>query len=572
MNANDASPEYTNFIEILCQRAEKTPDQVAYLFLGDGENVTHRLNYAEIDQQARAIARLLLAQGSPGDRVLLAYGFGLDFIPAFFGSLYAGMIAVPLPEPRATLERWLGIQQACQASLALGSGSFIKQLREKYPADSPLRQLTWLATDQPLEEGIGLDPSKDIDGNSPAFLQYTSGSTGAPKGVVVSHDNMIDNARTMQAAFNDIDEEKGFSWLPFYHDMGLTGGMLQPMFLGVPMMFMSPLHFLQRPRRWLQAISRYRITSCGAPDFAYKLCTQKIRPEQMESWDLSCWQQAMVGAEPVQAETLAQFSDHFGPCGFNENAFFPGFGMAEATLFMAGRDKQYPVTTCRVDAQALTRHEVVPLAADTSDQTYRFVSNGITYGSHRLLIVDPKTHTLCTPDQVGELWFQGGNKALGYWNDPLQTEKTFQAYLADGTGPFLRTGDLGFRVDGELYITGRLKDVIIIRGCNYYPQDLELAVEQSDPALRPAGGVAFSVTTEGAEQLVILQEIERTALRKADPKVLMRTIQSALSTTFGLSAAHIVLLKPGSVLRTSSGKVRRRDCREAFLAGDMVSL
>nr|CRH05959.1 Putative fatty-acid--CoA ligase [Candidatus Magnetococcus massalia] len=541
--------------------------------MGDGENITHHLTYAQVDQQARAIARMLLTEGSPGGRVLLAYGFGLDFIPAFFGALYAGMIAVPLPEPRTTLDRWLGIQQACGASLALGSASFIDQLSEKHPADSPLRQLSWLATDDlPAQEGQGGALPRAVAGHGPAFLQYTSGSTGAPKGVVVSHENMMDNARTMQAAFNEIEQEKGFSWLPFYHDMGLTGGMLQPMYLGVPMMFMSPLHFLQRPRRWLQAISRYRITSCGAPDFAYKLCTQKIRPEQMETWDLSCWQQAMVGAEPVQAETLAQFADHFAPCGFNKNAFFPGFGLAEATLFIAGRDKRSPVVTCRVDAEALTRHEVKEVGTDSPHQSYPFVSNGITYGSHQLLIVDPAHRTPCAPDRVGELWFQGGNSALGYWQEQAQTEKTFKAYLADGTGPFLRTGDLGFRLHGELYITGRLKDVIIIRGSNYYPQDLELAVERSDSALRPAGGVAFSVTEQGQEQLVVLQELERTALRKADPKALTRQIQSILSTTFGLSAAHICLLKPGGILRTSSGKVRRRDCRDAFLAGDMVFL
>ena len=558
-------------VDILHSRALYQPDKKAFTFLLDGETKGSSLTYRELDLQAFAIATRLQNLGASGDRALLIYPPGLEFIAAFFGCLYAGVVAVPAYPPRRnqSLSRLQSIVADAGATMALTTKTVLSNVERQFTQSPTLQALHWLATDNIASDLAQAWLQPDISSDTLAFLQYTSGSTGTPKGVMVTHGNLLHNEQMIQQAMQHTEKTIVLGWLPLFHDMGLIGNVLQPLYLGISCILMSPVAFLQRPWRWLQAISRYKATTSGGPNFAYELCVSKITNEQRGTLDLSSWEVAFNGAEPVRAETLERFATAFEPCGFRREAFYPCYGMAETTLLVSGRLKAALPVIKSVQGDALEQNQVVS-ASFENDEVRTLVGCGQTLLEQQIVIAHPDTLTRCQPPFVGEIWVWGNSVAQGYWNRPEETQTTFQAYLADtGEGPFLRTGDLGFLQEGELFVTGRLKDLIIIRGRNHYPQDIELTVEQSHPVLQQGCTAAFSVEVNGQERLVVACEVERTSRRNLDVDAIGKSISQAVIEQHELEVYAILLLKTGSIPKTSSGKIQRHACRAGFLAGNL---
>ncbi|MBR8840648.1 MAG: LLM class flavin-dependent oxidoreductase [Stigonema ocellatum SAG 48.90 = DSM 106950] len=556
--------DFGSILEILQYRSIERSESSSYIFLSDGETESGNLSYGELDRRAIAIATHL--KSWQGERALLLYPSGLEFITAFFGCLYAGVVAVPVYPPRRNqkLHRLLSIVNDAQAKVALTTTSILADFEKRWEEEAELAQLKWVATDTIEANALEFVP-KSVTRESLAFLQYTSGSTGTPKGVMVSHGNIIHNQQLIHQAFGHSEKSIGVGWLPLFHDMGLIGHVLQPIYVGFPSILMPPVAFLQKPICWLKAISKYRATTSGGPNFAYDLCVKKVQPEQLANLDLSSWDLAFNGAEPVRAETLKQFAEKFAPSGFNYSAFYPCYGMAETTLFTTGGDKNQQPVIQGVKARELEQNSVVENEI-SSPLSRVFVGCGRPYMDTTVIIVNPESLTRSREGFVGEIWVEGGSIASGYWNRPESTQETFQAYLKDtGDGPFLRTGDLGFLRNGELFVTGRLKDVIIIYGRNHYPQDIELTVQKSHPALQANCGAAFSIEIEGEERLVVVQELERTYVRQLNSDEVVEAINQAVSLEHEVVIDTIVLLKPGSIPKTSSGKIQRSACRQKFL-------
>jgi acyl-CoA synthetase (AMP-forming)/AMP-acid ligase II len=602
MSAPDDPSQSSTLNELLRRRAALQPTQTAYTFLADGEVENGQLTYAELDRRARAVANVLRSRGLEGERALLLYNPGLDFIVAFFGCLYAGVIAVPA-FPSQSQRQWPRLQAImadAQATIVLTSSllmSTSKRRAQETPGSEPVH---WLATDE-----IDLDPGEGGDelavmADDLAYLQYTSGSTSAPKGVMVSHRNLLHNVAYLDYVFDHAPGSAFVTWLPHFHDMGLIYGLVEPLYKGFPCYSMPPVAFVQQPLRWLRAISNYRATHTVGPNFAYAHCVRRIKPEQCEGLDLSAWRVAINGAEPVRKETLEQFSSLFEPFGFRRSTFCPGYGLAEATLMVTGTLKASEPIYCTVEASKLGHHQVVECAPDKKN-ALTLTGNGHAACDTKAVIVNPESSLRCGLDEVGEVWVLGPSVTRGYWNRREETRIKFQAHLADGgEGPFLRTGDLGFLHDGELYITGRIQDLIIIAGRNYHPQDIELTTEESHAAIRPSCCAAFSLDIEGEERLVIAAEIDHAyspqsnghpppdALEAAhadlavaegldgeghagkrrtlDGEAIMRAIRHAVAVTHELQVYEILLLKAGNIPKTSSGKLRRQDCKRSFQA------
>jgi 8-amino-7-oxononanoate synthase len=561
-------------VHLLQQRAIEQPDQRAYTFLLDGETDAVSLAYAELDQQARAIAAWLQQQGAAGEPALLLYPPGLEFIAALFGCFYAEAIAVPTypPQLNRNSTRLSAIVANAQAGVFLTNTATLPQLDRWADQIPMLKTMNRLNTDTSLPELAGAWSEPKLTPDTLAFLQYTSGSTALPKGVMVTHHNIMSNLDLViqTSGFEPETHREGVSWLPPYHDLGLVGFIFLGVYTGRPFTLMSPVAFLQKPLRWLQAISRTKATYSAGPNFAYDLCVEKITPAQRAELDLSSWEIAIVGADPVRAKTLEQFAGAFAPYGFRKAAFYPSYGMAEATLVISGGLQSAPPITCTVESEALKSNRVrVDSARAAERQT--LVGCGRALVGQKVIIVNPQTLTPCAPDEVGEIWVSGPSIAQGYWRQPEETKWAFQAYLAGGEGPFLRTGDLGFFYEGELFITGRLKDLIIIRGQNYHPQDLELIAEASHPALQPNSGAAFSVDIGGDERLVIAFELKRRQC-EVNPDEVAGAIRKAIAEEYGLHVETVVLLKPGGLPKTSSGKVQRHLCWKKFLAGTLPVL
>jgi 8-amino-7-oxononanoate synthase len=559
----------SNLVELLLHRARCQPEDIAFTYLVDGENEQVHLTYAELDRQARAIGAWLESHDLVGERALLLYPAGLEFIAAFFGCLYAGVIAVPVYPPRRnrSLNRIQAIADDAEAKVALTTELVLNRVMPLIDETPHLKQLTWLPTCQVPTDMERDWTMPDVHGDTLAFLQYTSGSTGTPKGVVLNHANLVHNSALISYSFEHTRSGTGVFWLPSYHDMGLIGGILQPLYVGRPNVLLSPMSFLTKPYRWLSAITRFRGTTSGGPNFAYDLCVRKITPEQRKTLDLSSWRVAFNGAEPVRPETLDAFADAFGPCGFRREAFFPCFGLAEATLIVSGGYVLEPPVIRTFDAAGLARREVID--AEPDDEGVRaMVGCGRNLPDQKIVIVDPETLTPCPPGRIGEIWVLGSSVAQGYWQQPEATQQTFCAHLKDtGEGPFLRTGDLGFLQDGELFVTGRLKDLIIVHGVNYYPQDIERTVQDSHPRLRPDCGAAFTVDAGGRERLVIVQEVERH--KQSDFSGVFDAVHRAVAAEHEFAPDVIVLIRAGSVPKTSSGKIQRHACRDGYLAGTL---
>ncbi|HVR99989.1 MAG TPA: fatty acyl-AMP ligase, partial [Thermoanaerobaculia bacterium] len=448
--------EGSTLIELLRERARERPGHRLYTFLADGEEEAGVLSCGELDVRARALGALL-RQVAAGEPVLLLFPPGAEFVTAFFGCLYGGAVAVPAYPPRARRvdSRLWSIFRDARPRVVLTTAAVLARLAEVRERSPELAAARWIAIDDPAEVPSGLaDEWRDpgLEPGAVAFLQYTSGSTSSPKGVRVTHGNLLHNQALIQRAFRQTEESVVVGWLPLYHDMGLIGNVLQPLYSGARCVLMSPWAFLQSPARWLRAISRYRATTSGGPDFAYDLCVRKVRPEQRAGLDLSSWTVAFNGAEPVRAETLERFAAAFAPCGFRREALYPCYGLAEATLFVTGGAPGEPPATGPFEGRTL-------VASGRPDDA-----------SLEVAIVEPESLARRGEDEVGEIWLRGASVTGGYWSRPELTEASFQAATAEGDGPYLRTGDLGFLRGGDLYVAGRLKDLIIIRGRNHYPQ------------------------------------------------------------------------------------------------------
>jgi acyl carrier protein len=564
--------EPDTLIDLLDWRATQQPGREAYTFLEGGEAEDSSVNYRELERQVRSVASQLQSAGvATGERVLLLYPPGLEYVVAFLGCLYAGVIAVPAYPPRLSRpeSRLLAIAADSKATVALTTTHILSNLERRLVHAPELKSLLWLATDD------GKDSARkwrcpEMDSNTLAFLQYTSGSTAAPKGVMVTHGNLLHNLAMIYHGLGYTPNSQMVTWLPPYHDMGLIGGLLQPLYGGFPAALMPPVSFLQRPLGWLRAISRLGADTGGGPDFAYDLCSSKITPEERATLNLSKWTVAFNGAEPIRLETLERFAATFAPCGFRWEAFYPTYGLAEATLIVSGGSKTAPPVALSVEGAELERDRVV-VASAGGKSTRTLVGCGQVLADQRIVVVDPESLTQCPTDRVGEIWVSGPSVAQGYWDRPEETKHAFRAYLADtGEGPFLRTGDLGFLHSGELFVTGRLKDLIIVRGLNHYPQDIEHTVERSHVALHPNGCAAFSVTSDEGEHLVVVQELERRYVRNADLGEVIASVRRGVAEHHEVQVHAVVLVRTGSIPRTSSGKIQRRATRAAYEAGALA--
>ena len=567
----------STIVDVLRDRCVNQPQQTAYTFLADGEHESGSCTYQELDLQAKAIAVQLLDKVKPGDRALLVYPYtaGLEFIAGFLGCLYAGVVAVT-DYPRQhikSLSQYQARIADSQAAIILTTQEFTDRIKEQLIANPSLalklKTLPWIASDRVEEDLADRWQMPNISSDTLAFLQYTSGSTGQPKGVMITHGNVLHNSAVIYKSFGHHPQTKILMWLPMFHDMGLIGGVMQPLYAGLPAVFMSPIALAQKPFLWLKALSKYQITTSGGPNFAYDLLCQKVTDEQRASLDLSHWEVAFTGAEPVRAETLKQFAQLYQPCGFNPEAFYPCYGMAEATLFITGVDAAKYPTVIHLDQKALADNKVVTVASDRPDSK-AVVSCGHTWLDDEIIIVNPETKTKCADDEVGEIWAAGAGIGRGYWQKESQTAATFQATLADNSKTtYLRTGDLGFIKDGELYITGRIKDMMILWGRNHYPQHIEETVENCHPALRRNHGAAFSVEVNGEEQLVVAHEINRTDLRQLNAEQVIGAIRLAVGEQNLANVFAVALLKTGSIPKTSSGKIQRSACKKMFLDGGL---
>lgn len=557
-------PTKTHLVDCLQYWAAQQPDEVAFYFT-DGESEELRWTYAELDRRARAIGAALAAHDMVGQRALLLYPPGLEFVAGFFGCLYAGAIAVPAYPPRRNryMDRLDAISHDADARVALTVHDVSARV-EGMLEDSPsLSKLNWLATDQISPDLANGWQMPKLSSDSLAVLQYTSGSTGTPKGVMLTHGNILANCELITFSFEANRNSIGMTWLPTYHDMGLVGGILNPLFLGRPNVLMSPMAFLQRPARWLRTISQYRVTISGGPNFAYDLCCDKVQDEELEGIDLSSWEVAFNGAEPIRPHTLRQFTDRFRPVGFRPETFFPCYGMAETTLLVTGSGQQQPPIIRAFDGKALDEHRVVPASPD-EEGARELVGCGHVLPEEEVLIVDPESCKRLPDHQVGEVWVRGRSIGRGYWRKTDVTRETFQAHLVGSPSKiYLRTGDLGFMDHQELFVTGRLKDLIIVRGVNRYPQDIELTIERTDPRLQAGATAAFAVDLNGRECLIIVSEVDRQ--RQKDWSEVIQAIRRNVTREHELPPDGIVFVRFGSMPKTSSGKIQRHACRNEFL-------
>jgi acyl-CoA synthetase (AMP-forming)/AMP-acid ligase II len=560
-----------NYAQQVWSMLDQVGDRRRYTFVRETSNgvAEEHLTYREIGERARQNAGWLACRLPFGSRVVLMYPAGLDFLPAFLGCLFAGMVAVPTPVPhdRASLERVAGILVDSGARLVLTDGRNLDAVSALLAGDERLRPLDCVATgDSAFGDAGRWRMPKELTGDTVAFLQYTSGSTSEPRGVVITHANLAGNQRETAVITGLAADSVTVSWLPHHHDMGLMGAQLYPLNVGTQCVLMSPTHFLKRPRHWLEAITRHRGTITMAPNFAYELCLRRIPPGQLAGLDLSTLRRAFNGAEPVRARTMADFAHRFGPVGFPDDAFGVGYGLAEATLGVTGVRPGSAQSLYEVEPQALEEHRVVPAAPGAG-----IVIAGCGHPVEaQVRIVEPDTRAVLPDGEVGEIWVSGPGVAKGYWGLPQVSRDTFEAVTAAGDGPFLRTGDLGFLRAGELCVTGRRKDLIIIQGRNLYPQDIERVAAAAYPGLRGRTGAAFSVGA-GSEHIVIVQET--TAIRPggASARDIALAVRQAVVAAFDVSLPSVSLVRSG-IPRTTSGKVRRQRAREMFLDDEFPAI
>jgi acyl-CoA synthetase (AMP-forming)/AMP-acid ligase II/thioesterase domain-containing protein/acyl carrier protein len=566
---------FSTLVDLLQYRSlhQTQQNQKNYTLLQDGETEAGSLSYQELDRKARAVGAYLQSLNAYGERVVLLYSPGLEFITGFFGCLYAGAIAVPAypPRPDQTLDRLDAIVSDAEAKFAFTTTALFSYLQSRFAENPKLAALNLIATDNITNITDADWHQPEINTETLAFLQYTSGSTGAPKGVMISHGNIMHNLAMSESVSHFHANSRTITWLPFGHNTGLLTGVVQPLYSNFPVVIMSPLDFLQKPLRWLTAISTYKGTQSLAPNFAYDLVCFRTTPEERAILDLSCWEFAASGAEPVRAETIERFVNTFSSCGFRREAFTVGYGMAESVVTISVGAKHKPVVILDIEKAAFEQNRVV-IATEANEMTQKIVSCGHTLLDQKIIIVNPESLAQCQTGEVGEIWVSSPSVAQGYWNNEKATQE-ITAYLADThEGPFLRTGDLGFLHDGELFVTGRRKDLIIIRGRNHYPQDIEFTVQNCHPGLQASCNAAFSIELDSEERLVITQEVKQTHLDNLDIDEVTTAIRQAVSKHHDLQVYAVVLLKPGTIPKTSSNKIQRHACRVGFLNGSLETI
>ncbi|GGR16295.1 fatty acyl-AMP ligase [Deinococcus ruber] len=558
-----APPPWVTLVDLLEGCAQATPDQ-GLIYLADGEHQEVRLSYRALQQQAKALAATLQQRFQPGDRAVLLFGEGLDLVTAFFGTLYAGMAVVLLtpPRPGQPVDDLTSLMTDAQPSVLLTTAGLHPFLQPLLAAafNSALPVVTTDAADHP-------DPSQwqspALASEDLAALLYTSGSTSQPRGVKMTHGQLMLRLRGLADILRDVDTA-GFSvnWLPMQHLSGLFGSVLQPMYMNVQPVVLPASKVIAKPVRWLEAMTRFGAASSGAPNFAFQMCLDRIRPEECQDLDLSRWNIAITGAEMVRSETLEQFAHTYAPFGFRRQAYHTTYGLSEAQATFDIRDNANRPSTLHIDTDALEQGQVIEVGAGNGRV---LVGCGQTLPGQEVIIVDAETRQLMPPTHVGEIWIRGPQVADGYWQQPEATQQTFQAHLSDGTGPYLRSGDMGFFHGQDLYITGRLKEMVIIRGKNFYAVDLELAAEKAHPALLPASSAAFSIPVNGEEQLVLIHEV-RAGQTNMDVGKISSAVRRLIGEHYALPVHSVVVVEAGSIPRTGSGKIRRAHARTLFLA------
>ncbi len=563
--------------DVLTRWSVERPQHLALRFLAENEEEAARVTYRDLQHSALKTARLVAENAKPRERALLVFDTSPEFVTSMFGCFYADVVGVPVDPPhgRRAIRGWGNIRRIasdCRPALILTTRALYEQWEE--PLDTLARTVSSRIV--VVDEAAGDGPHRTLpqlhDPNQPAFLQYTSGSTGMPKGVMVTHRNLMTNLQSLRRAMTVSAESTLVSWLPLFHDLGLIAFVFQPLHAGCSVTLMSPAAFIRKPVRWLRAITRYGGTVSAGPDFSYRFCCERVSDEECRGLDLSSWNLALNAAERVSALTLERFAEHFAPYGFRAEAQQPGYGMAEATLMISGRVRAEPIRTMPAPPQDRFAY-ASPRAAGSTAAAERVVSCGRVAAEAELRIVDPETRLGLEDGQIGEVWIRGENVTAGYWNQPEESAQVFGATVADtGEGPFLRTGDLGFVDGGEIFLIGRLKEIIIIRGRNYAPQDFEEAVGFCHPALHTGHITAGSLIRDEQEVLAIVAEIDRAYLQGFDAGEVVSAILEAVSTGFEIGVSHVALLRPGSMPKTTSGKLKRLECNRMLAAGELEPL
>ena len=561
-----------NLSDLFELRCRQQPNELAYAFVRDTLELEGQLTYDQLERRVRSLAGHLARDVVPGTTALLLYSQGLDAACAFWACTLAGLVPIPAPAPdpirlKYGLPRLRSIIEDARVSLVLTTSN-ITALSSELSIAKEVGSINWMATDQHYDEADSIDVPR-LGSNALAYLQYTSGSTATPRGVMISHGNVLAHCRALALAGEVSDRSRSLCWLPYFHDYGFLHGIIAPFYAGIPAYLMSPITFLRRPLRWLEAVSRFAITHSGGPNFSYEACLRAVRQQKEWRVDLSTWMVASCGAEPIHPDTVEQFIDIFGSRGFRRTAFTPGYGLAEATLLVTMKRAGTEPSFLHVEADALAE-SIVKESPASRRGTRTLVGCGEPLEETRVRIVNPTTLGECPPGVVGEVWLAGAGIGAGYWGKPEETDATFNATLAgSGDGPYLRTGDLGFLHRGELFLTGRLKDLIIVRGRNYYPHDLEWSAQQAHPGLRRGYGAAFSIEGKTGECVVLVHEIDKQ-VPESDLADVMSCIRRALADEYELEIHTVVLIKSGTIPRTSSGKVQRGACKAAFESGQLA--
>lgn len=559
---------FNHLIEVLESHVQQFPDRAAIHFLPDGLEIGETLSFADLHAQAQALAATLQARYAPGERVLLMLPSSIDYARAFCACLYAGLIAVPLFPPPSRkprhLDRVRNVVVDATPALILAPADHCQALCELVDGKVDVSTVDTLR-----EQPRGIWTRPEVDGATIAFLQYTSGSTGTPKGVEVRQSNLIANVELMRQAYGFDEHGAMVNWLPLYHDMGLIGGLLAPLYSGMPCYLMASQTFVNAPSSWLQALSRYRGTVSFAPNFAYALCNRVVSDSLIGQLDLSAWQHAINGAEPIHPGTLESFARRFAACGLRPRAISPGYGQAEATLCVSATPADALPVTLRLDKAVLETGRVAPAASDAA--AVEFVACGYPQAMHDIAIVDPQTFERCSPDRIGEVWLVGPSNAQAYWKQPEASREAFQARIVDEPGEYLRSGDLGFMHEGQLVICGRLKDLLILNGRNLYPHDIEFAITDAEPGIRTGRIAAFSEMDAvlGREKLVIVAEPQRKFVDPQHHPALFAAMQRAVREAADCAIDQIVLVEAGTIPMTTSGKIARQGARKQLAAGTL---
>jgi acyl-CoA synthetase (AMP-forming)/AMP-acid ligase II len=563
-----------NLVTIALSHAEKMPDTLAYTYLVDGENQQVSITFGELDRRARAFAATLQKISKPGDRALLLYPSSLEFVVAFLGCLYAGVISAPttVPHLKRSTPRLKLMMDDAKATIACTTQTVHEKINVFLADNREFNDIQWIISESIPESAATEWQKPGIQPDDIAFLQYTSGSTSSPKGVMISNFNLLRTVEDCIFGSGFDDQSVMVSWLPIFHDMGLVYGLLVPLYLGRPCYIMSPVSFLEKPIRWLRAMSKYHATHTAAPNFAYDICTRKVSEEEKSSLDLNALKFVVNAAEPVRLETMREFATAFKKSGFRYEAFTPSYGLAEATVKVSSKKLNQIPAYCSLDINEIEKNRV-SFVPDQHPNSYQVVGCGWSATGAEIKIVNFETCRLCADDELGEIWIQSDSVAKGYWQNPEASRATFQAKIVDyDGGPFLRTGDIGFIYAGELYIAGRIKDMIIIQGKNYYPQDIELTVEKCHEAIRPNYGAAFAIIDNGKEKLIMVQEVKREYRKSNELPEVANKVRMAVAKNHGLRVNAISLIMPSTIEKTTSGKIQRNATRESFVQGTLQVL